>query len=113
MKILLIMPDANMHKFRVFGRLKSAREAPLTLTTLAAIAGQAPDIEFRLVVYVDRQNGRVQFNFIVQGVDYVLGQFQGILRPNQGIVVQTFQQCVVQFDTPQVSTGQYTLFKLN
>ncbi len=49
MKILLIMADANMHKFRFFGRLMSAREAPLTLTTLAAIGGQDPDIEFRLV----------------------------------------------------------------
>ncbi len=49
MKILLIMCDANMHKFRVFGRLKSAREAPLTLTTLAAIGCQDPEIEFRLV----------------------------------------------------------------
>jgi radical SAM superfamily enzyme YgiQ (UPF0313 family) len=49
MKVLLILPDANMHKFWVFGRLKSAREAPLTLTTLAAIGSQDPDIEYRLV----------------------------------------------------------------
>ena len=49
MKVLLLMADANMHKFRVFGRLKSAREAPLTLTTLAAIGADEPDIEFRLV----------------------------------------------------------------
>jgi radical SAM superfamily enzyme YgiQ (UPF0313 family) len=49
MKVLLIMPDASMHKFWVFGRLKSTREAPLTLTTLAAIGSQDSDIEFRLV----------------------------------------------------------------
>jgi radical SAM superfamily enzyme YgiQ (UPF0313 family) len=49
MRVLLIMPDANMHKFWIFGRLKSAREAPLTLTTLAAIGGADPDIDFRLV----------------------------------------------------------------
>lgn len=49
MKVLLIMADANMHKFWVFGRLKSAREAPLTLTTLAAIGGGDPEIEFHLV----------------------------------------------------------------
>ncbi len=49
MKVLLIMPDANMHKFSVFGRLKSTREAPLTLTTLAAIGSQDPNLEFRLV----------------------------------------------------------------
>ena len=28
MKVLLIMADANMHKFWVFGRLKSAHNAP-------------------------------------------------------------------------------------
>ena len=49
MKVLLIMADANMHKFWLFGRIKSAREAPLTLTTLAAIGSVDPDIEFRLV----------------------------------------------------------------
>lgn len=49
MKVLLIMPDANMHKFWILGRLKSAREAPLTLTTLAAIGSQVPDVSFQLV----------------------------------------------------------------
>jgi len=49
MRILLIMCDASMHKFWILGRLKSAREAPLTLTTLAAIGGGDPDIEFHLV----------------------------------------------------------------
>jgi len=54
MKVLLIMPDANMHKFLLFGRIKSAREAPLTLTSLAAIGSQTSltncnDIEFHLV----------------------------------------------------------------
>jgi radical SAM superfamily enzyme YgiQ (UPF0313 family) len=43
------MPDANMHKFWILGRLRSAREAPLTLTTLAAIGGAQSAIEFRLV----------------------------------------------------------------
>jgi radical SAM superfamily enzyme YgiQ (UPF0313 family) len=49
MKVLLIMPDASMHKFWVLGRLKSAREAPLTLTTLAAIGSQVSGVEFELV----------------------------------------------------------------
>ena len=49
MKVLLIMADASMHKFWINGRLKSAREAPLTLTTLAAIGSREPDVEFRLV----------------------------------------------------------------
>jgi radical SAM superfamily enzyme YgiQ (UPF0313 family) len=49
MKVLLLMADANMHKFWIFGRLKSAREAPLTLTTLAALGDSVPGVEFRLV----------------------------------------------------------------
>ena len=44
------MADASMHKFWLFGRLKSCREAPLTLTTLAAIGLAAdPSLEFQLV----------------------------------------------------------------
>ncbi len=49
MKILLIMADANMHKYRLGSFVRSAREAPLTLTTLAALTGDDPDIEYRLV----------------------------------------------------------------
>jgi len=50
MRVLLIMADASMHKFWLFGRLRSCREAPLTLTTLAAIGSAAePTIEFHLV----------------------------------------------------------------
>jgi len=37
MKILLIMPDAHMHKLRLGSFTRSMREAPLTLTTLAAM----------------------------------------------------------------------------
>lgn len=48
MNVLLIMPDASMHKFRIFGKLKSAREAPLTLTTLAAIGSSVPGVTFTL-----------------------------------------------------------------
>jgi radical SAM superfamily enzyme YgiQ (UPF0313 family) len=43
------MPDAAMHKFMIFGKRRSAREAPLTLTSLAALTGADPDIEYRLV----------------------------------------------------------------
>ncbi|MFH1022814.1 MAG: radical SAM protein [Planctomycetota bacterium] len=49
MKILLIMPDAHMHKLRLGRRLRSMREAPLTLTTLAALTPPDPDITIRLV----------------------------------------------------------------
>ena len=48
MRVLLIMPDARMHKFRVGGRLWSMREAPLTLTTLAGLTADQPDVEYQL-----------------------------------------------------------------
>jgi len=48
MKILLIMPDAHMHKLRVGAHVRSMREAPLSLTTLAALVPD-PDIEWTLV----------------------------------------------------------------
>jgi radical SAM superfamily enzyme YgiQ (UPF0313 family) len=49
MKLLLIMPDAHMHKLIVGPFVRSMREAPLTLTTLAALAGAVPDVKIRLV----------------------------------------------------------------
>ena len=49
MKVLLIMPDAGMHKFRIGSFVRSAREAPLTLTTLAALTPDQPDVEYRLI----------------------------------------------------------------
>ncbi len=49
MRILLLMADANMHKLRIGGFVRSMREAPLTLTTLAALTGDDPDVEYRLV----------------------------------------------------------------
>lgn len=49
MRILLIMPDANVHRLR-FGRWnRSFREAPLTLTTLAALVPGDLKAEIRLV----------------------------------------------------------------
>ncbi len=47
MRILLVMPDAHMHKLQIGPFVRSMREAPLTLTTLAAMV--PPDIEVRLV----------------------------------------------------------------
>lgn len=49
MRILLIMPDARMHKFRLAGRVWSMREAPLTLTTLAGLTADDPDLIYQLV----------------------------------------------------------------
>ena len=48
MRILLIMPDAHMHKLRLGSFVRSMREAPLTLTTLAALV-PPPGVEVKLV----------------------------------------------------------------
>jgi len=49
MRILLIMPDAHMHKLKIGSFIRSMREAPLTLTTLAALVPPLPDIEVKVV----------------------------------------------------------------
>jgi radical SAM superfamily enzyme YgiQ (UPF0313 family) len=49
MRILLIMPDAHMHKLRIGPFVRSMREAPLTLTTLAALVPPGGDVEVKLV----------------------------------------------------------------
>ncbi|MCX6877294.1 MAG: radical SAM protein [Verrucomicrobia bacterium] len=49
MRILLLMPDARMHKFRLGRRVWSLREAPLTLTTLAGLTAGEPDLDYQLV----------------------------------------------------------------
>ncbi len=48
MRILLILPDARMHKFRIGTRVWSLREAPLSLTTLAGLTADDPDIDYQL-----------------------------------------------------------------
>ncbi len=48
LKILLIMADAHMHKLRLGNFVRSSREAPVTLTTLAALTGDSP-IDYRVV----------------------------------------------------------------
>jgi radical SAM superfamily enzyme YgiQ (UPF0313 family) len=49
MRILLVMPDAHMHKLRIGRFVRSMREAPLTLTTLASLIPPDPDIDIKLV----------------------------------------------------------------
>ncbi len=49
MHILLILPDARMHKFRLGKRVWSLREAPLTLTTLAGLTAGEPDLDYQVV----------------------------------------------------------------
>ena len=49
MKILMLMPDAHMHKLHIGPHVRSMREAPLTLTTLAALTPAGADVELKLV----------------------------------------------------------------
>jgi len=49
MRVLLILPDGHVHKIRIGGFVRSMREAPLTLTTLAALAPKDLNISFRLI----------------------------------------------------------------
>ena len=49
MRVLLILPDGNVHKIRIGAFVRSMREAPLTLTTLAALAPRDLNIDFSLV----------------------------------------------------------------
>jgi len=49
MKILLLMPDAHMHRLKVGPYVRSMREAPLSLTTLAALLPENGNIEWKIV----------------------------------------------------------------
>jgi len=49
MRVLLILPNGHIHKIRIGTFVRSMREAPLTLTTLAALAPKDLNIDFRLV----------------------------------------------------------------
>ena len=60
MKVLLIMADAQMHKFYLGSHVRSAREAPLSLTTLAAMTPGRDDIEYTLI---DESVDRVPMDF--------------------------------------------------
>ncbi|MFP4419023.1 MAG: B12-binding domain-containing radical SAM protein [Desulfococcaceae bacterium] len=65
MKILLVMPDAGIHKIRIFGRDISFRDAPLTLAVLAARI--PPELDVELVVVdesVRRLPKRADFDLV-------------------------------------------------
>ncbi len=49
MNLLLIMPDAHMHTLRAGRHVRSMREAPLTLTTLAGLVPPEIDATVRLI----------------------------------------------------------------
>ncbi len=48
-KVLLIMPEARIHRVGLGGFKRSMREAPLTLTTLAALTPDEMKVQLRLV----------------------------------------------------------------
>lgn len=60
MKVLLIVVDAQMHKFYIGSHVRSAREAPLSISTLAALTPMHPDVEYTLV---DESIDRVPLDF--------------------------------------------------
>ena len=49
MKVLLILPDAYMHKLRIFSHVRSFREAPLTLAGLAGLISSHEDVELTCI----------------------------------------------------------------
>lgn len=49
MKVLLLLPDAKMHKLSIAGHIRSMREAPLTLASLAAMAPEKLNMDFTVV----------------------------------------------------------------
>jgi len=49
LKILLILADGRIHKIRLASWVRSMREAPLTLTTLAALTPEIEGLSMRLV----------------------------------------------------------------
>ncbi len=49
MKILLVMPDAQMHRIKLGPFIRSMREMPLSICTLASLTPAYSDIDLRLV----------------------------------------------------------------
>jgi len=60
MRVLLIMADAQMHKFYLGSHVRSAREAPISISTLAALTPDRDDIEYTLI---DESVDRVPLDF--------------------------------------------------
>ncbi len=113
MKVLLIMADAQMHKYHLGSHVRSAREAPLSLSTLAALTPDQPDVEYELVdesidpVPLDRAVDLVGISvltgtsrrayaladhFRARGVKVVLGGAHVTLLPEEA---RQFADCIV------------------
>ncbi len=72
MKILLVLPDANIHKLSVGPLNISFREAPLTATTLAALVPEDLDAE---VSIIDESVSNIPFDtyFDIVGISVLTG----------------------------------------
>ena len=73
LRILLIMPDGRIHKLKAGPFHRSFREAPLTLTTLAALAPPELNAEFVLVDKSVGQQVPYQSYFDLVGISLLTG----------------------------------------
>jgi radical SAM superfamily enzyme YgiQ (UPF0313 family) len=69
-KILLIMADAHMHKLEFFGFKKSLREAPLTITTIAAMT---PDDYFVKIIDESIDSVPLEYKADIVGISALTG----------------------------------------
>ena len=60
MRILLLIPDGHIHRIRIGRFVRSMREAPLSMTTLAALAPPDLEIDFK---YVDENVSRAPLDY--------------------------------------------------
>ncbi len=76
MKILLVMPDARIHRLRLGPLTMSLREAPLTLTSLAALVPEELHAE---ITIVDESVERIPFDrhFDLVGISCLTGTALG------------------------------------
>ncbi len=81
MKILMLMPDAKIHRLDLGFHKMSFREAPLTLTTLAALVPEELNAEIRLVdESVDPQDWNKFLDFDLVCISAMTGTSVGAFR---------------------------------
>jgi radical SAM superfamily enzyme YgiQ (UPF0313 family) len=73
MKILLIMPDGRINKISLFSHSLSFREAPLTLTHLAALTPDDIDAEYTLIDCSLGTDVPYNINFDLVGISLMTG----------------------------------------
>jgi radical SAM superfamily enzyme YgiQ (UPF0313 family) len=73
MKILLIMPDGKINKISLFSHSLSFREAPLTLTHLAALTPESIDADYTLIDGSLGTSIPYDINFDLVGISLMTG----------------------------------------